>query len=90
MLFENVMAILNKCRDAKLNDVLVAEDMLVAENSDKTDEIRKAGDFLNKYYLQITKCNRLGLTDKIKEICEAKDDDAKLKALFDEIAEIEE
>ena len=90
MLFENVMAILNKCRDAKLNDVLVAEDMLVAENSGKTDEIRKAGDFLNKYYLQITKCNRLGLTDKIKEISEAKDDDTKLKALFDEIAEIKE
>jgi hypothetical protein len=90
MLFENVMAILNKCRNENLNDVLVAEDMLVAENSDKTDEIRKAGDFLNKYYFQITKCNRLGLTDKIKEICEAKDDDTKLKALFDEIAEIEE
>lgn len=90
MLFDNVIAILEKCKNANVNDVLVAEDMLVAENSDKTDEIRKAGDFLNKYYLQITKCNRFGLTDKIKEICEAKDDDAKLKELFDEIAEIKE
>ena len=89
MLFENVMAILNKCRDEKLNDVLVAEDMLVAENKDSADEIRTAGDFLGKYYHQITKCNRLGMVDKINEICDAKDDKNKLNDIFNELKEIE-
>ena len=87
MLFENVMAILNKCRDEKLNDVLVAEDMLVAENKDSADEIRTAGDFLGKYYHQITKCNRLGMVDKINEICIA--DDKTRKNIFEELKEIE-
>lgn len=88
MLFENVMAILNKCRDAELNDVLVAEDMLVAENKANEKEIREAGKFLSKYYFKITKCNRLGFIEKIKEICDAKNDKNKLNDIFNELKEI--
>ena len=89
MLFENVMAILNKCRDAGLNDVLVAKDMLIAENRGNAEAIREAGNFLSKYYHQITKCNRLGLIDKIKEICNAKDDKNKLDEIFKDLEEID-
>ena len=89
MLFENVMAILNKCRDEDLNDVLVAKDMLVLNNAEKADDIREAGKFLSKYYYQITKCNRLGLIDKIKEICDAKDDKNKLDEIFKDLEEID-
>lgn len=89
MLFENVMAILNKCRDEDLNDVLVAKDMLIAENKSNSEAIREAGKFLSKYYYQITKCNRLGLIDKIKEICDAKDDKNKLNDIFNELKEID-
>lgn len=89
MLFENVTAILNKCRDAELNDILVAEDMLIAENESNRDEIRKAGDFLGKYYKEITKCNRLGLTDKIKEICDNAEDEKALATLFEQLAKVE-
>ena len=89
MLFENVMAILNKCRDEDLNDVLVAKDMLILENAEKADDIREAGKFLSTYYYQITKCNRLGLYDKIKEICDAKDDKNKLDTIFKDLEEID-
>ena len=89
MLFGNVMAILNKCRDEDLNDVLVARDMLISENVEKADDIRNAGKFLSKYYHQITKCNRLGLIEKIKEICDAKDDKNKLNDIFNELKEID-
>ena len=89
MLFENVMAILNKCRDEDLNDVLVARDMLISENAEKVDDIRDAGKFLSTYYHQITKCNRLGLIEKINEICDAKDDKNKLNDIFNELKEID-
>ena len=87
MLFENVMEILNKCRDEDLNDVLVARDMLISENAEKADDIRDAGKFLSTYYHQITKCNRLGMVDKINEICIA--DDKTRKKIFEELKEIE-
>ena len=90
MLFENVMAILNKCRDAELNDVLVAEDMLVAENEANAEAIREAGKFLAEYYEEITKCRRLDKEDKIKEICELADDKDALDVLLKEIEDIEE
>ncbi len=90
MLFENVMAILNKCRDEELNDVRVAEDMLVAENEANRDEIRKAGAFLDDCYEEITKCRRMGKEEKIKEICELADDKDALDALLKEIEDIEE
>ena len=90
MLFENVMAILNKCRDEELNDVLVAEDMLVAESGADVEAIRKAGRFLDDCYEEITKCRRIGKEEKIKEICELADSKDELEALLKEIEEIEE
>lgn len=83
------MAILNKCRDENLSDVLTAKDMLIAENRENTEEIRDAGKFLVKHYHQITKCNRLGLIDKIEEICDAKDDKKRLDAIFKELKKID-
>ena len=51
MLFENVMAILDKCRDENLNDVGVAEAMLINENRPNIDAIQEAGDFLKNHYV---------------------------------------
>lgn len=89
MLYNNVIAILEKCKNAELNDVLVAKDMLIAENREKAEDIREASDFLGKYYAQITKCNRLGLVDKIKEICEHANDNGALKKIFEELAKVD-
>lgn len=90
MLFENVMAILKKCELEGIHDVLDAEEMIATEKIDVLAEIREAGKFLRKYYKEITKCNRLGMSEKIKELCEAKEDKNKLASVLLHIERIEE
>ena len=89
MLFKNIIAILEKCENANLNDVLVAEDMLANDRPDDIESIRIAGNYLHEYYHEITKCNRLGMTEKIKEICDANGDKQKLKVIFEELEKVE-
>ena len=88
MLFENVMAILDKCRDENLNDVGVAEAMLINENRPNIDAIQEAGDFLKKHYAIITKCRRLGKNDTIKAFVEG--DEATRNTIIEQVAEINE
>lgn len=88
MLYENLMAILDKCRDEDLNDVGVAEAMLINENRPNIDAIQEAGDFLKKYYTTITKCRRLGKNDTIKAFVEG--DEATRNTIIKQVAEIVE
>lgn len=89
MLYDNVVKILEKCKTEDLSDILVAEDMLKNGHEDDKD-LKEACEFLNKYYHQITKCNRLGKLDMIKDICEAKDDEATLVKLLKAVEDIKE
>ena len=88
MLFENVMAILDKCRDEGLNDVGVAEAMLINEDRPNIDAIQEAGDFLQKHYATITKCRRLGKNDTIKAFVEG--DEETRNIIIEQVAEINE
>ena len=82
------MAILDKCRDENLNDVGVAEAMLINEDRSNIDAIQEAGDFLQKHYTTITKCRRLGKNDTIKAFVEG-DEEAR-NSIAEQIAEIVE
>ena len=88
MLYENLMAILDKCRYEGLNDVGVAEAMLINENRPNIDVIQEAGDFLKKHYAIITKCRRLGKNDTIKAFVEG--DEATRNTIIEQVAEIVE
>ena len=88
MLYENLMAILDKCRDEDLNDVGVAEAMLINENRPNIDAIKAAGDFLKKHYTTITKCRRSGKNDTIKAFVEG--DEATKNSIIEQMAEIVE
>ena len=88
MLYENLMAILDKCRNEDLNDVGVAEAMLINENRPNIDAIQEAGDFLKKHYAIITKCRRLGKNDTIKAFVEG--DEATRSSIIEQMAEIVE
>ena len=90
MLFENVMAILERTEKEGLHDVITAEDMIAMEKIDVLAEIRTAGKFLRENYKAITKCNRLGMKEKIKEICDARDNHIKLKTLTEYVLGIDE
>ena len=59
MLYKSVKAILDISKEKKV-DVLVARDMLIAENTEDKAEIVKASDFIHVHYAAVTKCRRMG------------------------------
>lgn len=88
MLFKNVKAILDTSKEKEV-DVLVARDMLIAENPEDKVEIMKASDFIHTYYPAVTKCRRMGDDGKIEKLCDLHQSDAEaFKALIEEIKEM--
>lgn len=83
-MFENIIKILDKSK-AENVDILVARDKIIAENGIAYDEMKKASDFIVKYYDTVTKCRRLGDNETIKALVEA--DDAKRKKIIKEVAD---
>ena len=71
MLFKNVIAILN-CSREKGVDILVARDMLLAENRtpERKDELFMACNFIGAFYDFITACRVVNDDESIKDICE--------------------
>ena len=85
MLFKNVKAILDISKE-KAVDVLVARDMLIAENPEGKEELMKASDFIHAHYAAVTKCRRMGDDAKIEKLCQLQQTDAEaFKALLEEI-----
>ena len=83
-MFENIIKILDKSK-AENVDILVARDKIIAEDGIAYDEMKKASDFIAKYYDTITKCRRLGDNDTIKALVEA--DDIGRKEIVKEVAD---
>ena len=71
-MYENIIKILDKSKNS-IVDILVARDMIIAEENANFDEMKQASDFIGKYYDTITKCRRLGDNDTIKALVEADD-----------------
>ena len=71
-MYENIIKILDKSK-AENVDILVARDKIIAEESISYDEMKKASDFIGKYYDTITKCRSLGDNETIKALVEADD-----------------
>lgn len=71
MLFKNVLAILN-CSKVKGVDILVARDMLLAEDRtpERKDELFMACNFIGAFYDYITDCRMVNDEESIKKICE--------------------
>ena len=85
MLYKNVKAILDLSKEKEV-DVLVARDMLIAENTEDKAEIVKASDFIHTHYNAVTKCRRMGDDAKIEKLCDLHQNDAEaFKALLEEI-----
>ena len=83
-MFENIIKILDKSK-AENVDILVARDKIIAEYEVPYDEIKKASDFIVKYYDTVTKCRRLGDNATIKALVEA--DDIGRKEIVKEVAD---
>ena len=84
-MFKNVKAILDTSKEKNV-DVLVASDMLIAENPEDKVELMKASDFIHAHYTAVTKCRRMGDDAKIEKLCELHQTDAEaFKALIEEI-----
>ena len=71
-MYENIIKILDKSKSKNV-DILVARDMIIAEEGISYDEMKKASDFIGDYYDTITKCRRLGDNHTIKALVEADD-----------------
>ena len=66
--------------------MLVARDMLIAENPEDRVEIMKASDFIHAHYTAVTKCRRMGDDAKIEKLCELhQTDEAAFNSLLEEI-----
>ena len=83
-MYENIIKILDKSKSKNV-DILVARDMIIAEEKANFDEMKKASDFIGIYYDTITKCRRLGDNATIKALVEA--DDAERKKIIKEVAD---
>ena len=83
-MYENIIKILDKSKSGNV-DILVARDKIIAENGIAYDEMKKASDFIVKYYDIVTKCRRLGDNDTIKALVEA--DDCGRKKIIKEVAD---
>ena len=83
-MFKNIIKILDKSK-AENVDILVARDKIIAESGISYNEMKKASDFIVKYYDTVTKCRRLGDNATIKALVEA--DDAERKKIIKEVAD---
>lgn len=83
-MFENIIKILDKSKSENV-DILVARDKIIAESGIAYDEMKKASDFIVKYYDTVTKCRRLGDNDTIKALVKA--DDVGRKEIVKEVAD---
>ena len=81
-MYENIIKILDKSK-AENVDILVARDKIITESGISYDEMKKASDFIVKYYETVTKCRRLGDNTTIKALVEA--DDAERKKIIKEV-----
>lgn len=88
-LYNNVIKILDTSRDKKV-DVLVARDMLF--NGENDNAIKEAYDFIDKYYVCVTKCRRIKDNDTIKKLTELhlKGDKKSIMELCDKVNKIKE
>ena len=68
-MYELVKRILDKSKETG-EDVLVARDMCIAEDKDKADELRSAGELIKAHYFAITKLRREGDEESIKNLCD--------------------
>lgn len=86
MLFENIKKILEKSKEKKV-DLLVARDMLTAEQPENGKKLAKASEVLKYYYNVITKLWNDGDTDTIAEICELYEAEkvVELRKLIDKV-----
>lgn len=66
-MYENIIKILDKSK-AENVDILVARDMIIAEEKADYDEMKLASDFIISYYDTITKCRRLNDNETIKTL----------------------
>lgn len=73
MLYEKVVAILNKGKEEDV-DLSIAKEMLIAENKEDVDNIKTAYKVVEEYYTEITTFNRDGKLDLLKELCELVED----------------
>ena len=85
-MYESVKRILDKSKETG-EDVLVARDMCIAEDKDKADELRSAGELIKAHYSTITKLRREGDEESIKKLCDLveKGDVAEIRAFKEEI-----
>lgn len=82
MLYEYVKLILDTAK-AKEVDLLVARDMLIAEDKAKEAELTAACKFAMVYYKFITACRVAGDDETIEKLCQLYEEDK-----FDEIQEL--
>ncbi len=85
-MYELVKRILDKSKETG-EDVLVARDMCIAEDKDKADELRSAGELIKAHYFAITKLRREKDEESIKKLCDlvATGDVSEIRAFKEEI-----
>ena len=84
-MFENIIKILDKSKNAKV-DILVARDMVIAEENIPYKEMNKASDLIGRYYETIVKCYKTNDFDTIKKLAESNSRDER-EAIAKEVAE---
>lgn len=86
MLYENIKKILD-CSKENDVDILVAREILIAENKEAETELASACTVLLGYYKLITTCRNKGDEESIKKLCElyGKEDHKAIRELIKEI-----
>lgn len=69
MLYENIKKILDTAKEKDV-DILVAREMLIAENKEAEADFASACTVILGYYKFITACRRKGDEETIKTLCE--------------------
>lgn len=87
-MYELVKRILDKSKETG-EDILVARDMCIAEDKDKSDKLRSASELIKAHYSVITKLRREGDEESIKKLCDLVEtgDVAQIRAFKEEIEE---
>ena len=87
-MYELVKRILDKSKETG-EDVLVARDMCIAEDKACEDNLRAAGEFIDKHYDVIAVCRRRGDNKSIEKLCDvvANGTPADIRAFKKEIME---
>ena len=69
MLFENVSKILDVAKEKDV-DILVARDMVINDNKENKEEIKKASEVIETYYKFVTACRVAGDEGSINKLCD--------------------